>query len=104
MRKTFIVVSSEGALTVHRDTGAVIGRVTESGAGIADIVRFDLSEWHTTYKGEQLPESVDILDLGFWTVSGRYEPPVEDWREEFRAQRELVLSGQAAATFAQVVS
>ena len=48
--------------------------------GYADIVSFDMEEWRTAYgyaQGEG-PEQIDILDIGFTTDKGYYEPAIRD--------------------------
>lgn len=51
----------------------------ESG-GYAAIARFDFDEWLRYYKQASLPQSIDILDVGFYTKDGVYEPADFDWR------------------------
>jgi hypothetical protein len=57
----------------------------EEGKALEKIEKFDLHEWrcYWQWKGE-LPGGFDILDLGFWTKDGAYEPPEQDWREEIK--------------------
>lgn len=81
-----------GKLDVRADTGAVIEYEpdrSEPEHAYAEIVRFDLEEWGRTYPNETC-EGGDILDFGYWyrRMDGfvDYEPPCEDWREEFRAR------------------
>jgi hypothetical protein len=54
---------------------------------IRNIYRFDLAEWRRTYPGRER-DSVDILDLGYWTTRAPlpgfvYVAPAHEWREEF---------------------
>jgi hypothetical protein len=56
------------------------------------IRRFDLREWRQQYPDESLSGSDhDILDFGYWYDGGdssmEYEPPAEDWREEYRLSK-----------------
>lgn len=81
------VFSSNGVSTVNASTGKTMGWVFFHISTSAKIERFDLDEFRRTYKiavGEPLPSNIDILDLGYWMDDGTYEPPVEDWRAEFR--------------------
>jgi hypothetical protein len=51
--------------------------------GYEAIHRFDLAEWRATYPGKE-PTAIDILDLGYWWgPDNTYEPPAQDWRDEF---------------------
>ena len=45
---------------------------------------FDLIEWHKFYPAETIStdQCYDILDFGYTTEDGSYEPPCDDWREE----------------------
>ena len=46
-------------------------------------VTVDIAEWRAFYrKTKQENESIDILDVGYTTASGKIVPPVADWREE----------------------
>lgn len=50
--------------------------------------RLDLAEYKHTYGEDVTIEgSHDILDWGYWTNGGGYEPPVHEWREEIRKER-----------------
>jgi hypothetical protein len=95
----FHVTGSYGDLLVNAETGAVLEYLVEDdaygpddpeGQGYRDIVRFDVAEWRSTYSTEQLAGLwIDILDIGFWTDKNEhYEPPENDWRKEFRANRD----------------
>lgn len=87
--KTFSVSSSNGCLTASAKTGRVIScELNKDGEGIDQIQRFDVEEWRKAYPGENIAgHSIDILDLGYWDKSGKYEEPEKDWRKEFRKER-----------------
>lgn len=58
----------------------------EDAKNLARIVRFDVEEWKQHWN-QDLPKGwMDILDLGYWLDNGKYEPPVQDWRDNFRDQ------------------
>jgi hypothetical protein len=88
------VNSSYGNLTVNVGTGKVVGADIFPDnepdefdhIKLADIDRFDMKEWIKSRPGAILQDGdrVDILDLGFWTKEGQYEPPEYGWREEHR--------------------
>lgn len=90
--KTFTVTGTHGEITVNAETGETIRQVTTcacencEGRGYANIVKFDIEEWKRAYPGEtpMTAGQIDILDLGYWTKGGAYEPPATDWRNEFR--------------------
>lgn len=49
--------------------------------GYTDIASFDMAEWRERYHyaaGEG-PSHIDILDMGFTTDKGYYEPPADGW-------------------------
>lgn len=91
--KTFIVSSSNGELVANAGTGEVIEcTVCRGGEGqyIENIAKFDVAEWCRTYPGEYLEgNTIDILDLGDWDKDGKYTPPEEDWREEYRLAKRI---------------
>lgn len=86
--KLIAINSSNGTLMIDSETGEV--SVEESdydNDDLRQIVRFDLDEWRKEYPGEEC-EGGDILDFGYWSKreDGEwiYEPPVEEWRKEWR--------------------
>lgn len=93
MKNTIEVTSSNGSLTVDRASGVVIKcRMEENGEGIDKILRFNLEEFCGTYcyPKNQIPHTIDILDLGYWHKHFKkeeYEEPADDWRKEFRLNR-----------------
>jgi len=74
-----------GEFEFDAETGAVMGPLYGTDPDLAPM-RIDVEEWMATYPDDDLSEGViDILDLGYTTFTGKVEEPVEDWREEFRA-------------------
>ena len=59
------------------------------------ITRVNVKEWHEAWPGEDLLNAAhDILDFGYWyTKDGKddYESAAEDWRQDFRNDRRVVL-------------
>lgn len=88
---TIEVYGSWGPFQVNARTGVVVTPVherlcideTEGGTydGYARIARVNLAEFEA-YWGEDPAShsSIDILDLGYWTLDGTYEPPDLRWR------------------------
>lgn len=78
---TFIVRGSHGELEVDGTSGLVVARAKPD--AYRAIVRFHLEEWCRTH-GQTTPVAagtIDILDLGYWTGAGQYEPPAFDFRQ-----------------------
>ncbi len=96
------VGSSHGELTIDA-AGNVVNRDldnsdSDGGGHLATITRFDLGEWRRHW-GCPLPESFDILDLGYWyadpaTGMTAYEPPDAQWRADIA---EILLERRANA-------
>jgi len=98
------VMSSHGQVTFRVGSGIVDGcevyadepddfaAPDEDARHLQRIRAVDVREWERQY-GEKVTEaSYDILDFGYWhqdpdTGLLIYEPPVEDWRREFRQVR-----------------
>ncbi len=79
--RAFIVYGCGGELTVSASSGQVL-EYDDMGYGdneYAGIVFVNVDEWHNSHPGTVL-DRIDILDLGYWTESGEYEPPENDWR------------------------
>lgn len=89
--ETFEIRSSLGNVIAEKITGNVITvnlephSDTESIGSITTILSFDVEEWKKYNGKNDLDESIDILDLGYYytSVSGiiEYEEPAKDWRE-----------------------
>lgn len=93
MEKLFDVISSGGIIRVRKSSGVVVEVLLEKDddpdyQNLKEITRFDMKEWHEAYPKEEVPDTVDILDLGYWMKNNQYETPVYDWRAEFRKHRE----------------
>ena len=79
-------MSSCGGVDFDIDSGVVTDcRLTLDGypVGTRPAV-VDVDEWRRRYPGEwgMLDRQHDILDFGYWTDAGLYEPPCEDWRRD----------------------
>lgn len=83
---SILVLSSHGELLMHPFTGCLVGSrmFEDADEDFPRIIAFDLEEYRNRY-GNNLPATIDILDLGYWHVepNGKqsYEPPVADWRK-----------------------
>lgn len=80
--------STWGTLAVVESTGFVVKADSfyasmpgEEGGELRDIVRFDIAEHREFWR---MPSAVggDILDFGYWTEDGHYEPPCTEWRRK----------------------
>lgn len=89
---TFVVSGRDGTLTVDATTGAVTERRIVAPFSIyAQITRIDVDEWRA-WRAAHDPsrdplETTDILNLGYWSAHGGYEPPAEKWRADTFAAR-----------------
>ena len=94
-RPIFNIGTSEGSIVAFKDTGIVAHIFIESrDAYINNIKCFDINEYLAFWNVSELPDNIDILNLGYWYVvrcpktehkSGFkevYEPPAMDWRVE----------------------
>lgn len=89
--RTITVWGNYGELDIHRETGEVLSYqpADDTTPDYADIVRFDVAEYQawlasttvTTATWDQI-ESIDVVDIGFWSKDGSYEPPVAEHRDE----------------------
>lgn len=87
---TFEVASSNGTLTVNRNTGEVLA--WSCNEELSNITKFDIVEYltyHNLKDHSEIPEYVDILDIGYWYFNKglKYEEPAHDWREEVKSMR-----------------
>lgn len=83
-RESMIVIGSWGTLVVDGSTGCILEYEPELDYPEDDywhIQRFDLEEYRRHYPSNPTG-TIDILDIGYWTVSGDYEPPEPDYRKE----------------------
>ena len=78
--------------TIHSSNGEIIinaitGKVDCFESDDTEFIKtyenavFDLNEYKSFYKVDELPDEYDILDLGY-TIDGKYEPPEPDFRNE----------------------
>ena len=79
-KNTFDVRTSNGSITADKKLGNVVTAIADEDedAGILNITRFDIEEFLSYYKATGMPDSVDILVLGYWYKSDngiKYEPP-----------------------------
>jgi hypothetical protein len=88
MNKPVVIRSSQGEFVCKADGTIPDGenRIYEDEDFTIEILKFDLDEWRTFHNDESLPNSIDILDLGYsWrnphTGEQGFEPPAKDWRE-----------------------
>lgn len=88
------LMSSHGTVTFRVGSGIVdavelYDEQDPDGWSLREIRVVDVREWERQY-GEKLREaSYDILDFGYWyqdpiTRTTDYEPPTEDWRQQYR--------------------
>lgn len=80
---TLQVYGSHGDLTVSVTSGRVVAYEPIGDGEYSHIAFFNIAEWRQAYPGE-IPEQIDILDIGYWTEEGEYAPAVEDWRKDRR--------------------
>jgi hypothetical protein len=80
-----IIEGSWGRLHVDTETGDVLrlsGAPKDAESeGYHDIARFDLEEWKRFYNQDTC-RGADILDVGYWTKEGIYEPAAAKHRDE----------------------
>lgn len=88
--KKAIVRSSHGYLIINYHTGNVI-ECNSDDNHLKLISMFNLNEYIRTYN--QLDESYDILDLGYWFGYSNpfkgYAPPDLTWRKHIKAELNL---------------
>lgn len=78
------VHSSNGELVIDESGSVIVDESTYDNDNLKGIVRFNVKEYKKHYPDEPEPGTYDILDLGYWTSDGEYEPPCTDWREQIR--------------------
>jgi len=93
-RPDFVVISgSWGELEVDPETGEVLYYYPRyydadalEGEDYNKIARLDVQEWRETYPNREMAGDTvhDILDWGYWTVDGVYEPPCESYRMDLK--------------------
>lgn len=88
----FRITSSSGELIANKITGEVFqSEIYPRGdPSIKNIKTFDIEEYKRYYEVNEMPESVDILDLGYdYEIDGKlaYEEPAHHWRKETKKMR-----------------
>lgn len=85
----FKVTSSNGEINAHKENGQVISIIVHEGGdkSFADIKKLNIEEYLTYKALKEMPDTVDILDLGYWYENNpnaelKYEEPAHDWRKE----------------------
>lgn len=81
------VSGSAGSFLIDKD-GNIIKRNHDK--DYDEIHFIDVEEFRAFYN-KDLPSSIDILDLGYWTVTNSYEGPDMEWRRDFA---ELINTGE----------
>jgi len=84
-KRTLRVTSTNGILTVDKQTGQVMrcDMYLKGDDYITKITRFHLSEYKQTYQ-TSVPDTLDILDLGYWNIDKSYEEPAYEWRQDLK--------------------
>ena len=81
MNKSVEVFGNHGTLIVDTADGSIADYDPNPRSDeYKNIVRVNLDEWRTHYYAEPFGR-IDILDVGYWTDDGKYEPPDAEWRE-----------------------
>lgn len=78
---TFCVYGSHGDLVVASMSGRVLEYHPIGEGEYSAVAFFNVAEWRQAYPGN-IPDHIDILDIGYWTQEGEYAPSVEDWRKD----------------------
>jgi len=88
------VRSSNGEIIADSKTGKVksVEVYGKQKNYIEDIDRFDLDEYKKYHNTDEIPLSIDILDLGYWNKDNTYDEPEHSWRERMK-NREFAKGG-----------
>ena len=76
--------SSHGEIKFNPMTGIVTAIDGLNPSFGSPPVVMNIWEWQEYYPGEDIPEFIDILDIGFITAAGEYCAPENEWREDVR--------------------
>jgi hypothetical protein len=81
------VLSSHGSFKFDSVTGVVVNHQLSNTFGDLPY-KVDVYEYFDHY-GVDIASypSLDVLDIGYWTLTGLYEEPAHDWRAEVETQR-----------------
>lgn len=103
---TGTVYGSHGHIEINLETGDVISIYHYSGSegDYSDIVKFDTQEFKQAWPERSGAETFDILDIGYWTASGYYEPADTFHREEIRKGSFTVVADGVIGEFIGVTS
>lgn len=76
------VLSSHGSFKFDSVTGVVVNHQLSNTFGDLPY-KVDVYEYFDHY-GVDIASypSLDVLDIGYWTLTGLYEEPAHDWRDE----------------------
>lgn len=96
--KRITIYSSCGEWEIRRSTEQILNNTTYNyGEKMRDkywIRKFDTEEYRKHYAVENLPNTIDILDIGYWyggveeiKSSWQFEPADKDWRKEIKQQQ-----------------
>jgi hypothetical protein len=81
---TFQITGSHGTLVVYADSGRIdVANCTYDTDAYREIIRIDVGESQAHYE-KPVSACEDILDFGYWTDTGFYEPPAVSWRQHYR--------------------
>jgi len=78
------IFSSHGHATFDTEDGAIVEDfLDEDGWPFENHpLIINIEELQATYPSFPLARNWDVLDLGYITVGGIYEPPCDDWRSD----------------------
>lgn len=81
------VLSSHGSFKFDSVTGVVINHQLSNTFGDLPY-KVDVYEYFDHY-GVDIASypSIDVLAIGYWTLTGLYEEPAHDWRDEVENNR-----------------
>jgi hypothetical protein len=71
--------SSNGTLKLDVGGNVIPSLSDYKNDDLVGITKFDFTEYRKWYPNEEL-DTIDILDIGYWTKNGQYEPPCYAWR------------------------
>lgn len=85
-KKTIEVRSSGGTIIINAETGVKLevnlsDPDDETYFNLRLIQRFNINEYKNFHNFETLPDSIDILDLGYWDLEDDYISPDYEWRD-----------------------
>lgn len=108
--ETMQIFGNCGHLLVELEHGLIVDRLDYEPDGVPGtaesydfIAKFDVAEFARTYTDETIAGThVDILDIGYWTVDGQYEPAepsvradIAQFQREYPAVYSSICAGRA---------